>query len=161
MPNRTPPVPRRWPLYTLLSLVLSFVCFQGFVMLWQRTLANPVAAYDIQPYLKSQLLQHIWNIQYKETTYHLDSGVIKARAMPINRWLQKSVYRGQPWWAVLYWPLWGTGICTLLLFVLGVRADMRYRQKVRLGLYVRGTEEISVKEHNRRHSEPGFRLQIE
>lgn len=149
--------PRRFPKYTALGFVMSFVVLVGLVKIW--SFQHPVQWFYLPEYIKSSVPGRSKPARFKTLEKDGSTGFVYKVPREYNAILADTVYGNKPLYEVFEWPLIGFGVCLFLSFAFGGYYDMKYNRDASTERHIKGTKLITWNEFNRITKGDGLRFQ--
>lgn len=181
MVNRAP-LRKPAPVGSLIALLLSCLCAFGFLQIWLHQ-APVLQAFYLPVYAKNTLLPSLSfsSFAHKPTRYfavYVGSALAIDEALPVDArrlsvrqvlaqksnftaWLKHAIYHERTVPELLIRPITASGICLCVLLFFGIVYDTKRLSGFRQGRKVRGPDQVSRVEFNRKTRGDGLAFTLE
>lgn len=149
--------PRRFPKYTALGFLMSFVVLIGLVKIW--SFQHPTQWFYLPEYIKTSIPGRSKPTRLRVLQADGSTRYVYAVPREYSAVLARTIYGNEPLYEVFDWPLVGFLVCLSLAFGVGGYYDGKYNREARKGRLLRGPKLIGWREFRRLTKGDGLRFQ--
>jgi hypothetical protein len=162
--------PRRFPIFRLGALLLTFLCSSLLITAWLR-FAPPLERFYLTTYAAQSLFPELTGIGKSPAAHRYPVAfagrvpatetILASRHAPLtvrpltmtpedfHEWLKTNIYNGRTLAELFRWPLTGSGLCLIFFGFCGIVLDRSSNREARNGKLLRGPRLVSRWAFNR------------